>query len=889
MGVEASRPPAAAPIGSSETPMIKVANIPQAPCATALSAASSGDVTPGHIQATSVADATTSRNKEGNLKATVIAPAPNNVKLNASSAVDAVSAFCTSTLNYLIFKFHKIEATCREASDLDCASVTRQEQEEKCDRDFCVPDSAPQGHPSTSGNEAVIATGSGAPGNVNQPLLSERKLSVTPKAESAPVEHPANNSLDSISSTIIPESFEASEPPSRGRVQQPFANIQSNDTQRHVATASIESSLSPCKNRIVIPDVASTNIISSVLKSATEYSIENTGRTYTSTPIKTKNAGVPVAVTYADATNLAARYPDLASQILVSPLRKRTASQEVALIPEQDLIEESPPSGRRRPRNRRHRRKRSRDNQEASQQQSRGSLGTPGPGASPSRHKDHPSSASGTVDPKETSRFHYAQANWSVDSASPTPNPAVERAPSLQTNRHTILGTLQERTHDYQRESSDVNWVALAAEMQPSTPSPTRFATLKREQHNTMHLKGDERAGTTKATDSTTTSLGRRSSNAEMLLTELFRKAMETSSPSATKVRYTEHSPLRKSQAEGPTPVNTLVTETAYPVNQAEKIIEGDSPRVKLPVSSTPVMKTSTSKSPTAQTEEHQTVRQSYKPPAARMQENTVFQSYKPPAARTAEDYTTPPSYKPPAARTEENYTTPPSYKPPAARTTEDHTIHQNYKPPHQRLNENNQNATATQKPHIYHASPLNRQNPCTPPSPRSSEILERSERIRYLERLLSRERDLPINITGLDVPSPKAAQALQPIGPWRASDEKAFHEHGAINPGTSANQSLDLMRAMQAMGLDISPRTDGLASLGSGNESGRRPSAVERNGFSGVRRRSGTMTTEDTVLRTRTVPSQGLRSPRGGGGYRSVSGQSMETNVPVTQFTGYR
>ncbi|KAG1815647.1 uncharacterized protein BJ212DRAFT_232133 [Suillus subaureus] len=343
-------------------------------------------------------------------KATANAPTPNNVKLDASSTVDAVSFFSTFYPELPHLKFDKTAATSRETLGLDCASVTRQETQ--CNRDFCIPDPVLQGLPCTPGNEAAVATGSGPPGNVNQPPSIERKLSVIPKEESAPVEYPANNSLNSISSAIIPESFEASESLSLGPVQQPpFANIQSNITQR---TASIESSLSPRKNSIIIPDVASTNIISSVLKSAAEYSIENTGMTYTTTPIKTKRAEVPVAVTYADATNLAARYPDLASQILVSPLRKRTARQEVALTPEQDLIEEGPPRKRRPRRPRRHRSKRSQDNQEESQQQSRGSLRTPGPDASPSRHKD-PSFASGSVDPKRTSGFQSAHGSQQLD------------------------------------------------------------------------------------------------------------------------------------------------------------------------------------------------------------------------------------------------------------------------------------------------------------------------------------------------------------------------------------------------------------------------------------------------------------------------------------------
>lgn len=375
-----------------------------------------------------------------------------------------------------------------------------------------------------------------------------------------------------------------------------------------------------------------------------------------------------------------------------------------------------------------------------------------------------------------------------------------------------------------------------------------------------MLLKREERAGAPKATDLATTSMGRRSINADMLLTELFRKAMETSSPSATKFRHPEHIPLRKSQTEGPDPIKALVAETAHPVNQAEKIMEGDSPRVKLPAPSTPPMKTSPN--PT------------YKSPIAPMEGDQITrQSYKPPGARTPEEHTLRQSHMPPAARTEEDYALRQSHLPTAARMTEDRTITQNYKPPHQRLNENNYNAIITQKPPIYHACSLNRHSsPCTPPSPRAIELLERSERIRHLERLLSRERDLPISITELTVPSPKTAQVLQPIGPWRASDEKAFHERGAINPGTSSNQSLDLVRVMQAMGLDISSRKDTLAALGNGKPPGREDSSSN-----GVRRQSDTMTMEDTVVRNglaRAVRSQGLRSPRGGGGYRSVSGQ---------------
>ncbi|KAG1752550.1 uncharacterized protein EDB91DRAFT_1243309 [Suillus paluster] len=874
MGVEASRPPATAPIGSSEKSATVGGDAPQAP-----GAASSGDSTPDHIKAPSGSGAAASTRNETIMQqgqATVVAPVLDDVKSSAFDAVDATAGSRREKLGFV------------------SASVKT-----KCNRGFCVQDVALLGPPCTSGNEAIVATGSNASGNVNQMPVIERNLSVIPKED--PAELDANNSIDSISSTIIPESFEASESQSHCSVQQPFANIHSNITQRRITTTSIESTVSPCKNSIVIPDVASTNITSSALRCATEYSIENTDRIYANTPTKIRRTEVPVAVTYADATNLAAQYPDLASQILVSPLRKRTASQEVALTPEQDSIEDSPPSKRRRHRTRRHRRRRSRDNQEESQQQSRGSFRTPGPDVHPS-HQEDLSSASGfsrVVDPKGTSRFQYThdsqQPDWSVNPTLPTSSPAVERAPSLQTNRHAAPVTSQnrtERTGSYQREDSDANW-GLATEMQPSTPPPTRFATPKRapiqEQHGAMLLRSEDRAGAIKATDSIATYLGRRSSNAEMLLTELFRKAMETSSPSAMKVRYPEHSSFRRSEAERTTPVKALVAETAHPVNQAEKIIEGDSPRVKLPVPLTPPIKTSPNpahKSPAARTE---TTYQGYKPPATRTEEDsTIYQSYTPPAART-EGQAIYQSYKSPAARKEEGRTVHQNYKPPAARTEEDRTIRQSYKPPHQRINENKDNATAMHTPPIYHASPLNK--PYTPPSPRMTDSLERSERIRHLERLLSRERELPINVTGPAVPSPKPAQVLQPIGPWRASDEKAFHQRGAMNSGTGVNQSLELLRAMQAMGVGISPRTDTLAALGSGNQSGR-PNAVEHNGFNGVPMQSGTKMTEEKVLwndLARAVPSQGSRSPHGSGGYRSVSGQSSETNVPVTQWTRYR
>ncbi|KAG2064266.1 hypothetical protein BDR04DRAFT_281515 [Suillus decipiens] len=225
MGVESSRPPVTAPVGSSEKPATKAANTVHAvPCTavSAMSVASSGETTQGQIKATSGADVTMSRNKED--KATAIAPTPNNAKLNASSVIVAMAATSGETLG------------------LDCASVTRQET--KCNRDFCIPELHEP--PRTSENEAVVATGSGLPGNVNEPPLIERTLSVIPKEEFAPVEHLADNSLDSISSAIIPESFETSEPLSPGHVQQPFT---SNITR---CTASIERSLSPRKNSIIV-------------------------------------------------------------------------------------------------------------------------------------------------------------------------------------------------------------------------------------------------------------------------------------------------------------------------------------------------------------------------------------------------------------------------------------------------------------------------------------------------------------------------------------------------------------------------------------------------------------------------------------------------------------
>ena len=123
-------------------------------------------------------------------------------------------------------------------------------------------------------------------------------------------------------------------------------------------------------------------------------------------------------------------------------------------------------------------------------------------------------------------------------------------------------------------------------------------------------------------------------------------------------------------------------------------------------------------------------------------------------------------------------------------------------------------------------------------------ELLETSERIRYLERLLARERDLLIDITGLNVPPPNQTQVLQPIGPWQGSDERGFHLCGTMNPGTriSINQPEDLVCAMQAMDLGISARAD-ISTVGTTRQYDR-PNVMEQS-HDGLSRRGSIMTDE--------------------------------------------
>lgn len=327
------------------------------------------------------------------------------------------------------------------------------------------------------------------------------------------------------------------------------------------------------------------------------------------------------------------------------------------------------------------------------------------------------------------------------------------------------------------------------------TPPPTRVATVKR-------APAEERASATKAMDSTTSSNWRRSGNADVLLTELFRKAMDTSNSSATKVRRSE----RKSGAEGPNLGKALAPDITRTVNQVEKIVEGDSPHVRLLAPATPPRKTNKSR---------------------------------------------------------------------AVRTEEDHTMYQRHKSPHLRVNDSNHSATMHTPP-LYLASPQNRRlNPHTSPSPSMTQSLGSSGHICHchLERLPAGVCDLPSDTRRLNVSPHKQAQVLQPIGPWQASDEKAFHRRGAMNPGTSTNQPSDLPHTIQAMSLGVFPRTD-TSTLGIGCQYAR-GNVIEQsyNGFNRMQQRPGPMMTDATVLQNdfaHLLPS-GLRSPRGGGVFGSL------------------
>jgi len=107
-----------------------------------------------------------------------------------------------------------------------------------------------------------------------------------------------------------------------------------------------------------------------------------------------------------------------------------------------------------------------------------------------------------------------------------------------------------------------------------STLPSTRVATVNRapaeEQRNAVTSRSREHACATKVTDSTTASNWRHPGNAYVVLTELFRKAMDTMGPSATKVRHS------KPGAED-NPSEVFAKEVDHPANKVEKIIEGDS------------------------------------------------------------------------------------------------------------------------------------------------------------------------------------------------------------------------------------------------------------------------------------------------------------------------
>jgi hypothetical protein len=562
----------------------------------------------------------------------------------------------------------------------------------------------------------------------------------------------------------------------------------------------------------------------------------------------------------------------------------RTASQEVALA-EQESAENDLPSKRRRPRRRRPPRLgHSRDDRE--QYQSRGDSGS---AIRASCQKDL-SSGSGSwrvVDPKVNPRFqrtHLSQRPGFVDLASRRPSPLVERTPSPQTNYNA---TLKEKMRSHAQDNGDVDWntpttagMWATKSSEDVTPPPTRRATLSRtpakEQRNAVPSRSERASGATNATDLAASSDWRRG-NVDVLLTKVFHKAMDTGAPPTTKNSRLE----RKYEAGRPYPTEALVRDTRRQANWVGKTINGDSTPLKLPAPATPPTR-ALYKPPAARTEEDHVMYQHYRPLHGRANDNNLNATtrYTPPLRLASSSNRNPAPYVPPPRTAE------------SLKRDEDirHlerllTREPNVPPVH------NAGLDVPSPKPLYLASPLKRHpTPCMPPSPRTTELLERSEHIRYFERLLTTERDLSIDMTWLDVPSPTQSQELQPIGPCEASDERAFHRRGTMNPGTNTNQSSDFVRAMQAMGLGISSKAD-TSTLGTGGQYVR-ANVLEQSydGFDGVRQWFDPMMADEPVLRDDLADlfsSEGSRSPRGGE-CGSVIWQSSDRGTPATQWAPF-
>ncbi|KAH7930677.1 hypothetical protein BV22DRAFT_1124709 [Leucogyrophana mollusca] len=291
-----------------------------------------------------------------------------------------------------------------------------------------------------------------------------------------------------------------------------------------------------------------------------------------STPEHTE---IPQAATYAEATNLAARYPKLASEILVSPLRRAHHADTDVVSEDQGYPKQEKEEITRAPR--RHHRGQSKGNRRESQQNLVDRSKRRVQERPPQRPVRHEAIAATAPPPRAKADVVHAapkvpihtsdKPNWAV---APPPPATVERAPSLQTNRHGVAGRPPRRSHGHRgrgdrresqdrarrdsgptvdKRSRDVTperpkkraGPATAAPVQPSSTSQDNTRIPAPTRHNTNEARdaADQLPAAVRRASYTETS-GQRTSNADALLTKLFRQAMDMDSGSKEPKRPSE-------------------------------------------------------------------------------------------------------------------------------------------------------------------------------------------------------------------------------------------------------------------------------------------------------------------------------------------------------------
>ncbi|KAH7916278.1 hypothetical protein BJ138DRAFT_1139983 [Hygrophoropsis aurantiaca] len=284
------------------------------------------------------------------------------------------------------------------------------------------------------------------------------------------------------------------------------------------------------------------------------------------------STGIPQAATYAEATNLAARYPDLASEILVSPLRRsRPSDVDTALVaedqapPKQDSEEFTRGVGKRHRNQPKGSRKEPQQppaehsNRRRQERQPHRAIRVDSTAANAALKRSHTSviqKAPGTAVHTDDN------PNWAV---APQAASMIERTASLQTNHHGGIGRPPRRSQNQRgrgdkkntqrgrRDNSTTEERHTRDTNSEGPRKPVASSTITAVQDNTrIPAPAGQHANSTRDRTELPPAVrrasyietsGQRTSNADALLTKLFRQAMDMDNKPKESKRSSERQP----------------------------------------------------------------------------------------------------------------------------------------------------------------------------------------------------------------------------------------------------------------------------------------------------------------------------------------------------------